>query len=132
MIDSTQTTDGDREVHILCPEVVAKINQGWGASFEKITVMLKNELLSKFTGISYGYTAGNFKNFMLDTHMMAKQIISQYGEPSDKAAEIAYTDFTDDNNRIPGYIWSDTPNNIVKIDYIYEKGKHKYEFISEI
>lgn len=132
LIDSTQTTDGDREVHILCPEVVAKINQGWGASFEKITVMLKNELLSKFTGISYGYTAGNFKNFMLDTHMMAKQIISQYGEPSDKAAEIAYTDFTDDNNRIPGYIWSDTPNNIVKIDYIYEKGKYKYEFISEI
>lgn len=132
LIDSTQTTDGDREVHILCPEVVAKINQGWGASFEKITVMLKNELLSKFTGISYGYTAGNFKNFMLDTHMMAKQIISQYGEPSDKAAEISYTDFTDDNNRIPGYIWSDTPNNIVKIDYIYEKGKYKYEFISEI
>ena len=27
---------------------------------------------------------------------------------------------------------SDTPNNIVKIDYIYEKGKYKYEFISEI
>ena len=132
LIDSTKTTDGDREVHILCPEVVAKINQGWGASFEKITVMLKNELLSKFTGISYGYTAGNFKNFMLDTHMMAKQIISQYGEPSDKAAEISYTDFTDDNNRIQGYIWSDTPNNIVKIDYIYEKGKYKYEFISEI
>lgn len=69
---------------------------------------------------------------MLDTHMMAKQIISQYGEPSKKTEEISYTEFTDDNNRISGYIWSDTPNNIVKIDYVYEKGKYKYEFFSEI
>lgn len=132
LIDSTKTIEGDSEVHILCPEVVAKINQGWGASFEKITVKIKNDLLSKFTGLSYGYTAGNFKNFMLDTHMMAKQIISQYGEPSKKTEEISYTEFTDDNNRISGYIWSDTPNNIVKIDYVYEKGKYKYEFFSEI
>jgi hypothetical protein len=132
LIDSTKTIEEDSEVHILCPEVVAKINQGWGASFEKITVKIKNDLLSKFTGLSYGYTAGNFKNFMLDTHMMAKQIISQYGEPSKKTEEISYTEFTDDNNRISGYIWSDTPNNTVKIDYVYEKGKYKYEFFSEI
>lgn len=132
LIDSTQTIEGDSEVHILCPEVVAKINQGWGASFEKITVKIKNNLLSKFTGLSYGYTAGNFKNFMLDTHMMAKQIIAQYGEPTSKIEEISYTEFTDDNNRVSGYIWSDTSNNTVKIDYVYEKGKYKYEFFSEI
>lgn len=49
LIDSTKTIEGDSEVHILCPEVVAKINQGWGASFEKITVKIKNDLLSKHT-----------------------------------------------------------------------------------
>lgn len=132
LIDSTNTTEGDNDVHVLCPEVVSRINQGWGAHFEKVTVIIKKDLLSKITGISYGYTAGNFKNFMLDTHMMAKQIISQYGEPSKRAEEISYTDFTDDNNRISGYIWSDTSDNSLKIDYIYEKGKYKYEFLSEI
>lgn len=132
LINSTKTADDDGENYILCPEVVTVINKGWGASFDEVRVKVKNNLLSKLIGLSKNYTAGTFKNLILDAHMLSQQITSQYGDPSNQHGEISYTEFTDDNNSAIAYDWSETCNQTLKIDYVYDKGKFKYKFTSEI
>ena len=132
LINSIKTSDVCGDNYILCADVVAVINKGWGSSFEQIHVRIQNNLLSKFVGLSRSYTAGSFENLILDAHMLSQQIIVQYGEPLNQHGEISYTQFTDDNSKALAYDWSEVNNQTLKIDYVYEKGKFKYEFISEI
>ena len=132
LINSTKLLDDDGENYILCPDVVAVINKGWTSNFDEVRVKVRNNILSKLVGFSKNYTAGSFKNLILDAHMLSQQIVAQYGEPINKHGEISYTEFTDDANRALAYDWGEAYNQTLKIDYVYEKGKFKYEFMSEI
>ena len=130
-IDSKSIKEEDGEIYELCPDVIERINIGWGVRFERITIKIKNGILCHFLGISHGYIVVNFNEFISDTDKIANYIVSQEGEPSAKRMDISYSEFTEDNNRILGYVWNNSLVNIIKISYVYEKGKYRYEFSSE-
>ena len=132
LINSTKTAEDNGDNYILCPDVVTMINKGLGTNFDEVRVKIRNGLLSELVGVSQGYTAGKFQDLVSDAHILSQQISSQYGEPSNLYGEISYTELTDDKNRTMAYNWGKNSSQILKIDFIYDKGKFKFEFTSEI
>lgn len=119
-------------IHKLCPELIAVINSKWQTKFENIEIVIKDDILVKFSGISKPHFANNFQNLILEERILEQKIEAIYGEPKKLNLNIAYTNFTDDNNRINVCKWNVTDNKYIIIDYTYMNGKLYYELISEI
>lgn len=131
LIDSQAEDIEDGSRYVLCPKAVTVINQGLNVNFEKISILAKNQIVTKLSGLSPSFTAGNFKNLLLEISALANTINEKIGAPSKTAAEISYTSLTDDNNLINAYNWDMENKPLTKIDVVCDKGKYKYLFTTE-
>jgi len=127
LINSKAVKDEGNDVFQLCPEAVTLINNSWNSNFENVIMGIKDGAMNCLKGISSPYTVGTFKNMQLDMRVLADRLASQYGTPKANGNDVQYTSLTDDNNRINAYSWEDISNQELKIDYICDKGKYKYE-----
>ncbi|MFA5325890.1 MAG: hypothetical protein WCR82_02290 [Bacteroidales bacterium] len=115
----------------LCQEAVGVINRGWNSNFENIQVTIKDQIISKMNAISVPFTAGHFKNMLLEVGILAQKIDETYGEPQMISSDISYTSLTEDNNCLNAYLWNKDGVERQKIDIMYEKGKYKYQLVAE-
>lgn len=130
LINSARVARTDHDTYKLCTEAIARINNAWHTNFESIIVVLSYGTLNTFVGISKPYIVGSFNNMQLDMKVLADSIKNKYGFPTSYSEDVSYFSLTDDNNRINAYLWRGECGQLRKIDYIFEHGKYKYEYMA--
>lgn len=128
LINSEVVETEEGEAYKLCHEAVGLINKAWNAGFEKVLIGVRDNMMYKMRGTSNPYSVSTFKNMQLDMRTLSEHISAKYGTPQVNAEEVSYISLTDDNNRINAYSWGNKPSQVLKLDYICDNGKYKYEF----
>ncbi len=131
LLNSSITNEEGRDKYNLCPEAISTINEGWHTHYKKVEIYTHSEIIYQIKGVSGNFTASTFKNLELEASNLARLLVRQYGEPKLVAQNLGYTALTDDNNRINAYFW-EYNKQLIKIDYICDKGNFKYEYNAEI
>lgn len=114
----------------LCAQAIETINQGLGTHFDRIRLIIKDDLLVKLDGVSIAYTAGKFNNLIADINQIADNVSQKYGEPS-SSKNIAYTSLTEDNPSLDAYEWSRDEEFVHRVGVLIEDGNYKYQLSSE-
>lgn len=129
LVDSSVIERSDSKQYKLCPKAVEIINRGWNSNFERIQLTVKDELLSKFNGVSRAFNAGSFKNMLLEVSELARRVSESYGEPSSVAQDLSYTSLTEDSDTLEAYEWNPGGGQEHKLDLLFEGGKYKYQLL---
>ncbi len=129
LVNSSVIERSDSKQYKLCPKAIEIINRGWNSNFERVQLTIKDDVLSKFNGVSTAFNAGSFKNLLLEVSELARRVSESYGEPSSIAQDLSYTSLTEDSDSLEAYEWNSGGRQEHKLDLLFENGKYKYQLL---